>query len=421
MKRVSLYEHLSGLFQAIVAACCHPQLSSTAISKCLEINWKTANKAKTKRQQYDNNPSILLLIPPTLKKNKLSVATELKVKEFIQNNITPSSSEKNVRTKKHKGNVETEVKHWRTETIEELYDHYIAENEEENSLSFSAFYSRIPWFVHLKPKRTGLCSYHDKAYRIMQNLEKLRKEWHHQCVCQCIFCSVNGCNHGIGKKECLEGLCNTCKQIVCPLENSNTICTYSIVEYSYEKTIKGNKKLKQTTNTYSRNRKEFMTIWKSEMEVFKIHSDHCKYHKKKIEELHELMKKDKKMVIARWDFAENYVHESASMVSSEHYGKEQSQLLIATCWFHDKKKTTSTNNNDSDPNVKIKYYAFVSDYLSHSTLFFKKCFSVFLEKIKTILPFKFESLYLLSDGSQQHFKNKRSFNNMSLFSQKHSK
>ena len=73
-----------------------------------------------------------------------------------------------------------------------------------------------------------------------------------------------------------------------------------------------------------------MRLWKKEMEDFKDHAAHVKYHKKQMVDLFEMQKKDLGMVIARWDFAENYVHESAAMLSSEHFGKEQSQLLIVS-------------------------------------------------------------------------------------------
>ena len=48
LPKVSTHEHLSGLFQAIVAACCNTDMSIVSIAKCLDIDWKTARNAKLK-------------------------------------------------------------------------------------------------------------------------------------------------------------------------------------------------------------------------------------------------------------------------------------------------------------------------------------------------------------------------------------
>lgn len=157
-----------------------------------------------------------------------------------------------------------------------------------------------------------------------------------------------------------------------------------------------------------------MKLWKEEMKNFKEHSDHVKYHKEELKRLFEIHNSNKNDVICRWDFAENYVHDSASMVSSMHYGKEQSQMLIVSYWYHE---STSTMQ---EPKIKLKYIAFTSDYLAHSTVFFNKCFNIFLTKIKSENS-RLNKVYVLSDGAQQHFKNKRSYNNVSLLSAQHSK
>jgi hypothetical protein len=179
------------------------------------------------------------------------------------------------------------------------------------------------------------------------------------------------------------------------------------VEYSYETTKKGNKKIKQATNTYVWNRKKFMQFWKQEMEGFKDHSDHVKYHKEQMKILFKQHEKELGKVICRWDFAENFVHENGCMVSSEHYGKEQSQLLIVSYWYH---KASSTLKN---PQICLKYQAFVSDY----TVFFKKCLEIFIQKITTSpLIHKVEEIHILTDGARQHFVNRRGYNNISLIS-----
>jgi hypothetical protein len=417
LPKISNNEHLNGLFQAVVASCCGDNISGRRLAQVLEIDNRTANKAKKKRRKYDANPTGHLLIAPKLTKDKISFETKQMVDKFICENIQPSSSAKNVVKKKTKGKVEMKAKHWRTEPIEALYDKYV-DNNSNNWISFGAFYNRIPWYVHAKPQRSGLCVYHDRAYKIMKILKNFRTHWHTTkedgggCKCKCVFCSKNGCDHGNKSTDCIEGLCQNCSKVCCPLEdNSHESCTWTIAEYQYEKTSRGNKKLRQSTNTYSKSRKEFMKLWKEEMEKFKDHSEHVKYHKLQVKQLFDDQKKDKNMVIARWDFAENYVHESGSMVSTEHYGKEQSQLLIVSYWYHLPDSTTES------PNIALKYMAFTSDYLAHNTVFFKKCLEKFIDKISATLPFSMDKLYLMTDGAQQHFKNKRSFNNVSITSE----
>jgi hypothetical protein len=428
LKKASKTEHLSGVHSVIVAACAGTNLSSSALSDALEINKKTAIKAKQKRQQYDQDPKGKLLMPPVLKKERLDPETEQMVKKFIEDNITPSSSTKNVRKKKKNGMiVDTKVKHWRVEPLRELHLKY-NEKHPNNNVSLSAFYSRIPWYVYIKPQRTGLCIYHTKAHNMLEVLSRLRKEWHKDCKCQCQFCKKTehgGCNHGKDSKDCAEGNCSRCSKICCPLEKSKTLmCTYTIAEYQYDTTNKGNKKLSVANNTYTKSRLEFMHSWQSLMDEFKPHADHLKHHKEQVADLFRMMESDPGIAITRWDFAENYVHESGAMVSTQHYGKEQSQLLIATYWIHEEKAEYRDDTGDGDTeesrtNIKLKYIAFTSDYLGHNTIFFNKCFKIFMERLlkNTNIAANIDYLYLLTDGSGQHFKNRRSYNNVSVTSE----
>jgi hypothetical protein len=412
LPNISRNEHLSGLFQAIVACCAGGNVSTNALAKTLDVDKKTARKAMKKRHKYEENqPHSHMLIQPSLTKDKIETATINLVQQFISEHLTPSSSTKNVVKKKSKGKVEMKAKHWRTISIESMYDKYV-DNHPENWISFTSFYHQIPWYVHAKPQRSGLCVYHDRAYKVMKLVKNMRSQWHlRNCNCKCQFCSKDGCNHGQGSTDCLEGLCNRCSSVCCPLEKTTEEHRYTLVEYIYDTTERGNKKLRQTTNSYVKSRKQIMALWKEEMAKFRDHSTHVKYHKEQMKTLFELQKKKSKMVIARWDFAENYVHESGSMVSTEHYGKEQSQLLIVSYWHHSEQSTLEK------PDIKLKYMAFTSDYLSHNTVFFKKCLEIFVNKIKSeLLTHGVNRIHLLTDGSQQHFKNKRAYNNVSLLS-----
>jgi hypothetical protein len=153
LKKVAKNEHVSGVHSMIVAACAGPDISSQELAQALDINKKTAVCGKNKRHEYDLDLRSKLFKPPVLKREKLSPETEQTIKLFIADNITPSSSTKNVRQKKINGVVEKQVQHWRTDSLEDLHNAYTSAHP-NNKVSFSAFYSRIPWYVYTKPQRT---------------------------------------------------------------------------------------------------------------------------------------------------------------------------------------------------------------------------------------------------------------------------
>ena len=91
------------------------------------------------------------------------------------------------------------------------------------------------------------------------------------------------------------------------------------------------------------------------------------------------------------------------MIQSEHFGKEQTQLLIAVAWFHGH-ESTATNRI-----VHKKYYVFTSSYLTHSSLLFQKCYGLFIKHVQQFLSHQITEEILLSDGSNQQFKNRNDF------------
>ena len=91
------------------------------------------------------------------------------------------------------------------------------------------------------------------------------------------------------------------------------------------------------------------------------------------------------------------------MIQSEHFGKQQSQMLIAVVWFHNPSSTTLNRN------IKRIYFVFTSSYLTHSSIFFQKCYNIFKEKITPLIHWNINTEIILSDGSSQQFKNKNNF------------
>jgi hypothetical protein len=150
------------------------------------------------------------------------------------------------------------------------------------------------------------------------------------------------------------------------------------------------------------------------MENFKQHSIHVKYHKNQISQLFDNQKKQMDAIICQWDFAENYVHEKTSIVSVEHYGKEQNQLLIVSFWFY------SNDSTLENPIIGLNYRGFTSNYLLHDIIFFDKCFQLFIDGLISVTMKKIERIHILTDEAQQHFKNRRTFNNISKLSAKNS-
>lgn len=91
------------------------------------------------------------------------------------------------------------------------------------------------------------------------------------------------------------------------------------------------------------------------------------------------------------------------MIQSEHFGKEQSIMLIGVVWYH------LANSTLQNPKIQKFYYVFTSSYLTHSSLIFQKCYNIFRNDLEKRLAFEIDEEIILSDGSAQQFKNR---NNM---------
>lgn len=78
-------------------------------------------------------------------------------------------------------------------------------------------------------------------------------------------------------------------------------------------------------------------------------------------------------------------------MSSSHFGKKQSTLLIATIFY----------KNDDKKNCKL-YYDFVSEYLGHNSAFYEKCMGILIEEIRNKLNLSIDAIYNITDG-RNHF------------------
>ena len=94
-------------------------------------------------------------------------------------------------------------------------------------------------------------------------------------------------------------------------------------------------------------------------------------------------------------------------MSSSHYGKKQSSLLIAAIFYKNDGKTE-----------KI-YYDFVSEYLGHNITFYQKCMGIMLEEIQKEVNFKISVIYNITDGGN-HFVSRYAYWSIGQFSKHYS-
>jgi len=104
-------------------------------------------------------------------------------------------------------------------------------------------------------------------------------------------------------------------------------------------------------------------------------------------------------------------------MSSSHFGKKQTTLLIATVFYKD---STILEGEDNDPKLVKKYYDFVSEYLGHNNVFYMKCMTILLDQLKEDVPFEFKKLYNVTDGGS-HFVSRYAYWDLGKTSRSYSK
>ena len=81
-------------------------------------------------------------------------------------------------------------------------------------------------------------------------------------------------------------------------------------------------------------------------------------------------------------------------MSSSHFGKKQTTLLIAAVFFKQAMEETG------EFRLVKKYYDFVSEYLGHNNIFYIKCMAILLDELKQEI--QFTKIYNVTDGGS-HF------------------
>jgi hypothetical protein len=96
----------------------------------------------------------------------------------------------------------------------------------------------------------------------------------------------------------------------------------------------------------------------------------------------------------------NYIHEDIYVISSSHYAKQQSTLLVATVHYINDKRERTT-----------RYFDFISTYLSHNFLYYDKSYEILLQELKKLISRKFTRIIDVTDD-ENHFISKYTFWNL---------
>ena len=103
------------------------------------------------------------------------------------------------------------------------------------------------------------------------------------------------------------------------------------------------------------------------------------------------------------DFAENYPFVIQNSTQSFHWNNNQATVLTVAVYYE---------QNDELKHVRI---AVISDNLNHDTIVVYEYKKIVISYLKT--NFAVMKVYYLTDGADQHFKNKSNFHNL-LFHEK---
>lgn len=98
------------------------------------------------------------------------------------------------------------------------------------------------------------------------------------------------------------------------------------------------------------------------------------------------------------------MHEESYAVSSSHFGKKQTSLLVAAIWYV---------LNDK---IESCYFDFVLSYISHNDVFYAKCYAILMEQLDLLVDYKISRIINVTDGGN-HFVSRFAFWYLNLFNQ----
>ena len=250
----------------------------------------------------------------------------------------------------------------------------------------------IPFNIEQRLSHSGLCLYHHQAYEWYQLISRMRKKWHADCHgCRCTFCHPEKCNHGLGCQIVDTRPCPCCFGRCCrTIEVDTILCYYIFTQY-----VKRDMKYVSIQYAHYTSRLMFMKKYVDKMKNLLRHLDQYIWWKSILAPF--MINIPVNTVVVRCDFLENVTHIRSNETGREYYGKRQTTLFIATCWYRESANT----------DIVKAYYEFYSSYLSHTSDAFQKYFGIFME----VFPFPQHTfrVILLSDNAPQHFHNSSNF------------
>jgi hypothetical protein len=268
--------------------------------------------------EYDNNTKYTKLVQkPIITRVKKSTIITHTIKEWMETAFIPLSNIANVLKKKVKNLnsvYEFMVKHWRTESIIELYENCCVEFPVVKGCKIGYFSKLIPWFVRKRIKYSGLCIKHNIGLFFTNLLKNTRKKWHileHTCItkrqckcienckCYCLFCLI--CKHGSQPTgdfgaSCHDGSCTMCQKSECPLEWSKTEVEV-FLDRSYEN-VDGRYQAVDEEVTSSRYYMSSRIAF--ELQLYQEHCEHVKHWKKEWKKAKTKLQKGH--ILIRWDY-----------------------------------------------------------------------------------------------------------------------
>lgn len=147
------------------------------------------NQAQDFAEEWDN--STKLVQPSVIKKPVKTPELEAFIKSWIDAHTTPSSNTREVKKVVENGVTFDHVIHWRTESIDAMFEacRYDAERTLDQTFEKTYFFAKIPSYVKLKKHQDGLCPIHHTGINVEKEFKRKRRLWHTNCDCQCAFCS----------------------------------------------------------------------------------------------------------------------------------------------------------------------------------------------------------------------------------------
>ena len=102
------------------------------------------------------------------------------------------------------------------------------------------------------------------------------------------------------------------------------------------------------------------------------------------------------------------MHEESYAGSLGHFGKKQTNLLVAAIWYI------------LDDKVENCYFDFVSSYISHNDVFYAKCYAILMEQLDLLVDYEITRIINITDGGN-HFVSRFAFWYLNLFNQTYGK